>query len=197
MRYLVALMIVCGLASAKPSAGETSSTGALDFDLVHRASGAFVIKDAAYEVALPAKPSFKSSTTRTPTGSSVSAMTASVTLAAGDTIVFSVVVMPDDAHLDAAGLTEMAADQVRGTGAKVTANTETTLAGLPARKVLGTGTYAGKPFQLIEYVSLDAKHRAVVGLSDLSAHSPDPAYDAARKTFTVKSGPAPHPRAKS
>jgi hypothetical protein len=197
VRYLVLCCIACDPANAKPSqtaADQTSSAGVLDFDLVHRSTGGFVIKDPAYELTMPAKPSFKQSASSTPTGSRVTAMTAAATLDAGDTIVLSVAVLPDDLKLDATGLGEMAADHLRLAGAKPTSDTKATLGGLPARKVVGTGTNAGKSFQIIEYLALDSKHHAVVGITDLSQRVADPAFETVRSSFVVKAGPAPHAR---
>jgi hypothetical protein len=196
VRYLLlCLVIACDPAGAKPVPDQTSSAGVFDFDLVHRSTGGFVISDPAYELTLPTKPSFKAVDMSTPTGSRISGMTASATLDGGDTIVFSVTVMPSDLKVDAASVREMAGDNLRKAGAKLTSDTEATLGGLPAHEVVGAGTYAGKPFQVVEYFALDAKHHTVVGIVDLSAQKPDPAFEVVRTSFTVKAGPAPHARA--
>jgi hypothetical protein len=196
VRYLLLCLVIASApASAKPLPDETSSTGVFDFDLVHRSTGAFVIKDPAYELTMPAKPSFKVAEMSTPTGSHVSGMTAAATLDGGDTIVLSVTVMPGDLKIDSTAVGDLAGDYIRKAGAKLTTDTKATLGGLPAHKVVAAGTYAGKPFQIVEYFALDTKHHTVVGIIDVSARAADPAFEAVRTSFTVKAGPAPHPRA--
>jgi hypothetical protein len=187
----LAVALVTSVAVAKETA---TPSGTLDFDLVDRGAGAVVLRDAAWEITFPSKPTVEGQTQPAPSGPKLKTATAQVVTEREGYWFFVLPVPPAvtyDATVGETGARDQALANVKGT---ITSEKRETFGGLSMRHVVATATVEGTLLQIQMYIGWDVKHRTLVAFWTMSQGAPSAQASAFVKSFKMNpagAGPPP------
>jgi hypothetical protein len=187
----LAVALATSLAVAKDTA---TPSGTLDFELVDRGAAGVVLRDAAWEITFPSKPTVEGQTQPAPSGPKLKTATAQVVTDHEGYWFFVLPVPPAVTYDPTAGETGARDQALANVKGKITSEKRETFGGLSMRHVIATATVEGSALQIQMYIGWDVKHRTLVAFWTMSDTAPTAAASAFVKSFKMNpagAGPPP------